>query len=238
MNLSQIHRVYFLGIGGIGMSALARYFQKTGKQIAGYDRTPTELTRELEKSGMAIHYNDDCDLIPMDYRIKEGTLVIYTPAIPKDHSELNYFNSQGFILHKRSEVLGLLTQAGTAVCVAGTHGKTTVSSMIAQLFYHSDLGCSAFLGGISKNFKICVSIIANSVSPQFLRKWLADFIPSPFTSLTRISLLAKGVITSLLTMSKISLNIFLAFIRYLALLFLNLPSFTNSIIVSNGYFFL
>jgi UDP-N-acetylmuramate--alanine ligase len=151
-NLNNIRQVYFLGIGGIGMSALARYFKAIGKEVAGYDRTATDLTLQLEKEGIFIHYADSVDLIPPSYRSPAGTLVVLTPAMPKDHKELAFFTSQGFNLSKRSEVLGHIAQQGKTLAVAGTHGKTTVSTMIAYLMTHSGEGCSAFLGGISRNF--------------------------------------------------------------------------------------
>jgi UDP-N-acetylmuramate--alanine ligase len=152
VKLDQIHRVYFIGIGGIGMSALARYFKSGGKHVAGYDRTQTQLTKELSVSGIDIHYKDDVQAIPPDFHKPEGTLVVFTPAIPDTHSELGYFRSKQFNIHKRAEILGFLTKGKKAVCVAGTHGKTTVATMIAWLLHQSVPGCSAFLGGISKNF--------------------------------------------------------------------------------------
>ncbi|MFO7656226.1 MAG: UDP-N-acetylmuramate--L-alanine ligase [Bacteroidales bacterium] len=152
MNLKQIHRVYFLGIGGIGMSALARYFASEGKKTAGYDRTCTPLTEELSQLGIKIHYEDNVKLIPDEYLHPEDTLVIITPAVPGDNHELAYFRQNNFIIHKRAEVLGLISRDKKALCVAGTHGKTTISSMVAWLMHNSEIGCSAFLGGISKNF--------------------------------------------------------------------------------------
>ncbi len=152
MKLDQIHRVYFIGIGGIGMSALARYFKSGGKLVAGYDRTQTQLTDELSASGIDIHYSDDVQALPLDFLKPEGTLVVFTPAIPDTHNELGFFRSKQFNIHKRAEILGFLTKGKKAICVAGTHGKTTVATMVAWLFHQSDPGCSAFLGGISKNF--------------------------------------------------------------------------------------
>ncbi len=147
MQLSNISSVYFLGIGGIGMSALARYFMSKGVKVSGYDRTATELTRQLEAEGMSIHYVDDISLADPD-----PGLVVFTPAIPSDHGELNYYRAQGFPMMKRSQVLGLITGETFSVCVAGTHGKTTTSSLIAHILRHSGFGCNAFLGGIAANY--------------------------------------------------------------------------------------
>lgn len=150
--LTNIRHIYFLGIGGIGMSALARYFSRTGKKVAGYDRTPTALTSQLTTEGIEIHYEDDIRLIPADFTAKQNTLVVLTPAVPPDHSELNWFRNKGFSILKRSEILGLLSRDYQTVAVAGTHGKTTVSTMIAHILADSNRGCNAFLGGVSKNF--------------------------------------------------------------------------------------
>ena len=151
-NFNSIKSVYFVGIGGIGMSALARYFHFIGKNVAGYDRTPTILTNELEKEGISIHFDDNVSLIDSCYRCVEDTLVVYTPAIPKDNAELLYFQNGGFEILKRSQVLGMLTRERKGVCVAGTHGKTTVSTLTAHLMKQSAVDCSAFLGGISRNY--------------------------------------------------------------------------------------
>ncbi len=145
-------RVYFVGIGGIGMSALARYFAHEGKAVAGYDRTPTPLTRTLESEGIDVHYEDDISLIPSEFHGKSGTLVVYTPAIPPDHSELNHFKRQGFEIVKRSQILGLVARGKTVLAVAGTHGKTTVTTLTAWFDRVAGRHGSAFLGGISKNF--------------------------------------------------------------------------------------
>lgn len=150
--LNNIRNVYFLGIGGIGMSALARYFYAAGKGVAGYDRTPTPLTRQLSAEGIAIHYTDDPLLVPGPFRSPGDTLVVLTPAVPADHAELAWFRNTGFKIHKRSEILGTIARDKKTVAVAGTHGKTTVSTMIAHIMSQSKSGCSAFLGGISKNF--------------------------------------------------------------------------------------
>ncbi|GGK77516.1 UDP-N-acetylmuramate--L-alanine ligase [Rufibacter glacialis] len=150
MNLQQYRHIYFLGIGGIGMSALARWFLAKGFAVAGYDKTPTPLTQKLEKEGATIHFTDDVQLIPASFREnKEETLVILTPAVPASHQEKQYLVHHGFTIMKRSQVLGLLTQDQYLVAVAGTHGKTTTSSMVAHLLHHAGVSTSAFLGGIS-----------------------------------------------------------------------------------------
>lgn len=152
MNVNTLKSVYFIGAGGIGMSALVRYFLSKGKKVGGYDRTPSELTEKLIEEGAAIHYEDNTGLISDDFRNPATTLVVYTPAIPDTHKELTYFRHNGFEIHKRSQVLGMLTHTGKGLCVAGTHGKTTTSTMTAHLLYQSHVGCNAFLGGISKNY--------------------------------------------------------------------------------------
>ena len=148
----KIKAVYFVGIGGIGMSAIARYFLSRGIAVGGYDRTPSDLTEQLCKEGALVHYEDNVDLIPVQCRDKESTLVIYTPAIPAEHTELTYFRQQGFEIQKRAQVLGTLTHALKGLCVAGTHGKTTTSSMAAHMLHQSHVDCNAFLGGIVKNY--------------------------------------------------------------------------------------
>ena len=152
MELNDIKSVYFVGAGGIGMSAIARYFLHRGLIVAGYDRTPTPLTAELEKEGAMLHFEDDPALIPDACRRPETTLVVFTPAIPADHRELAFFREGGFEIKKRAEVLGMLTKQMKGLCVAGTHGKTTTSSMTAHLLHESHVGCNAFLGGIVKNY--------------------------------------------------------------------------------------
>ncbi len=155
MDYTKIIQVYFIGIGGIGMSALARYFLAGGCEVAGYDRTSTELTNILMQQGCKIHYDDDISLIPghfTDASLKQSTLVVYTPAIPGDHREYHYFLDREYHLLKRSAVLGDLSKQLRSVCVAGTHGKTTISTMIAHILKQSELDCTAFLGGISKNY--------------------------------------------------------------------------------------
>ena len=144
--------VYFIGIGGIGMSAIARYYLKKGMAVAGYDRMPTPLTRELEAEGALIHYVDDVNLIPDAFKDELSTLVVYTPAIPAEHTELQFFLSRHFDVQKRAQVLGTLTHTHKGLCVAGTHGKTTTSSMTAHLLHQSHVDCNAFLGGITKNY--------------------------------------------------------------------------------------
>ncbi len=151
MNLNQIHNVYFIGIGGIGMSALARYFQNIGKNVSGYDKTPTMLTNELIADGMNIHFEDDIDLIPNDYYV-ENTLVIITPAVPNSHSEWNYFLERNYTVKKRAEVLGIITKDTFCFAVAGTHGKTTTSSILGHILYESGADVTAFLGGIVENY--------------------------------------------------------------------------------------
>ena len=152
MELNQIKAVYFIGAGGIGMSAIARYFLKKGLVVAGYDKTPSDLTLQLEKEGMLIHYDEDIEKIPQPCKQQDCCLIIYTPAIPADHQELCYFQKNGFEIQKRAQVLGTLTQAHKGLCVAGTHGKTTTSTMCAHIMHQSHLDCNAFLGGISKNY--------------------------------------------------------------------------------------
>ena len=154
MNFEETEVYYFLGIGGIGMSAIARYFHAQGKLVMGYDRTSTPLTTELEMEGIAVHFDDTVLEIPpvVRHTPKEKVLVIYTPAIPKDSQELNWLNDQGYTLIKRSQALGVITAQSKSIAVAGTHGKTTTSSMIAHVLKHSGKGCNAFLGGIATNY--------------------------------------------------------------------------------------
>ena len=152
MELKEIKAVYFVGAGGIGMSAIARYFINRGLVVAGYDKTPSALTRQLEKEGMVIHYDENVDEIPQACRDKASCLVVYTPAIPATHKELSYFRENGFEIQKRAQVLGTLTRTHKGLCVAGTHGKTTTSTMCAHIMHQSHVDCNAFLGGISKNY--------------------------------------------------------------------------------------
>jgi len=139
--------IYFIGIGGIGMSALARYFHSKGAKVSGYDKTPSSLTKELEQAGMSIHYEERVDLVP-----KDAELVVYTPAVPKEHKELVYYQQNGYKVVKRSDVLQIVTESSFNICIAGTHGKTTITTMVAHLLRHTGYGCNAFLGGISVNY--------------------------------------------------------------------------------------
>jgi len=152
MELKDIKAVYFVGAGGIGMSAIARYFISRGIVVAGYDKTTSELTRQLEREGMLVHYEENVDEIPHACKKPQSCLVVYTPAVPADHKELQYFRKGGFEIQKRAQVLGTLTRSHRALCVAGTHGKTTTSTMCAHIMHQSAAYCNAFLGGISKNY--------------------------------------------------------------------------------------
>lgn len=152
MQLEKIDSVYFIGIGGIGMSAIARWFKRRGKRVAGYDKVPTPLTKLLEDEGMWIHYEDKVKAIPDTFKEKEWSLIVYTPAIPDSHGELNYFLKKDFEVKKRSEVLGIISKGHYCAAIAGTHGKTTTSSMLAHILHHSGKECSAFIGGIMTNY--------------------------------------------------------------------------------------
>lgn len=152
MDIKQIENVYFIGIGGIGMSALARYFKSIGKNVAGYDRTPTHLTDELKESGIHIHFDDAVELIELPYLNKDNTLVVVTPAVPKHHFQWNYFTDNGFEVRKRAEVLGIITKDTFCFAVAGTHGKTTTSSILGHVLHESGADVTAFLGGIVENY--------------------------------------------------------------------------------------
>ena len=152
MELKDIKAVYFIGAGGIGMSAIARYFMHRGMVVAGYDKTPSELTRRLEKEGMLLHYEENISEIPHACKKPESCLVVYTPAVPADHKELVFFRKGGFEVQKRAQVLGILTRMHKGLCVAGTHGKTTTSAMCAHILHQSHVECNAFLGGITKNY--------------------------------------------------------------------------------------
>ncbi len=152
MELKDIKSVYFIGAGGIGMSAIERYFIHRGAVVAGYDRTPSNLTRQLEQEGILIHYEENVEEIPHACKDKSSCLVIYTPAIPATHKELTWFRDNGFEVLKRAQVLGMLTRTHKGLCVAGTHGKTTTSTMCAHIIHQSHVDCNAFLGGISKNY--------------------------------------------------------------------------------------
>jgi len=178
MELNKIHNVYFIGIGGIGMSALARYFKALGKTVAGYDRTATNLTNELIAEGFNIQFVEYINLIPDDFlEPDKHTLIVYTPAVPQNHIELIYFKQNNFKIKKRAEVLGLISENKKAIAVAGTHGKTTISTMIAHVLKQADNDCTAFLGGISKNYESnlllseksdCVVVEADEFDRSFL----------------------------------------------------------------------
>ena len=147
IEISNIRRIYFIGIGGIGMSALARYFNSKGVVVNGYDKTETVLTKQLIKEGIKVHYEDNIEFIDKDVQ-----LIVYTPAVPKDHTELNFYQQNNYTVVKRSDVLGAITNSSFNICIAGTHGKTTTSTMVAHILRHSDYGCNAFLGGIAVNY--------------------------------------------------------------------------------------
>lgn len=159
IDINKISSVYFLGIGGIGMSALARYFNEQGVKVSGYDKTETALTKKLQAEGIDIHFTDDVALID-----KNAGVVVYTPAVPASHSELNFYKDNNYALLKRSDVLGLLTEKSFNVCVAGTHGKTTTSAMVAHILKDSGFGCNAFLGGIAANYDTNYLSSENNVS--------------------------------------------------------------------------
>ncbi|WEK37731.1 MAG: UDP-N-acetylmuramate--L-alanine ligase [Candidatus Pseudobacter hemicellulosilyticus] len=172
IRLEDIQKVYFIGIGGIGMSALARYFAFHGREVSGYDKTETVLTKQLVSEGIPVHYKEDLELAP-----KDAQLVVYTPAVPANHAELEYYRRHNYTLMKRSEVLGVITQGSFNICVAGTHGKTTITTMIAHLLRHSGYGCNAFLGGVAVNYNsnywsnernVCV-VEADEYDRSFLR---------------------------------------------------------------------
>ncbi|MBK7570756.1 MAG: UDP-N-acetylmuramate--L-alanine ligase [Bacteroidetes bacterium] len=161
--------IYFVGIGGIGMSAIARYFKSIGKEVSGYDKTPTPLTDELQSEGISVHFEDNlgkADSVYSDVKSKDSVLVVYTPAIPKDHSELNFFIDKHYELKKRSEVLGMITKSSYTIGIAGTHGKTTTSSMVAHILKSAGMNCTAFLGGITKNYGTNL-LLGNSVGKKY-----------------------------------------------------------------------
>lgn len=172
MNLADIKHINFIGIGGIGMSALARYFHSIGIRVSGYDRTPSALTKELEAEGMMVHYDDDLSKVPKDVQA-----VVYTPAIPATHGELNWFKENGYPVLKRSDVLQIISEHAFNICVAGTHGKTTISTMTAHILRDTGYGCNAFLGGIASNYdtnfwsheRNCCVIEADEYDRSFLK---------------------------------------------------------------------
>jgi UDP-N-acetylmuramate--alanine ligase len=185
VDIGNFNSAYFIGIGGIGMSALARYFTSLGWNVAGFDKTETPLTSELQKEGIQIHFEDDAALIPPYFLDKTTALIVYTPAIPSKNKELQFFKESNFTLLKRSEVLGVLTHTSKGLCVAGTHGKTTTSTLLAHVLNESSLKCNAFLGGISSNFNS--NIVTSNTSPytvieadEFDRSFLQL---SPFASI-------------------------------------------------------
>jgi len=152
LKMNKFTKYYFLGIGGIGMSALARYFRAKGFQVAGYDRSESILTKELQNEGITVSFNENINEIPFVYTNSENTLIVLTPAIPNDHPQLKYFQEHNFIIKKRAEVLGDITRQSKGICIAGTHGKTTTSTITAHLLYQSQVSCNAFLGGIANNY--------------------------------------------------------------------------------------
>ena len=160
--MNKFTKYYFLGIGGIGMSALARYFYTKGFQVAGYDRTETKLTSELQTEGIIVSFNQDVDEIPFVFTKPENTLIIITPAIPNDHPQLRYFQENNFTIQKRAQVLGDITRQSKGICIAGTHGKTTTSTIAAHLLYQSQVSCNAFLGGIANNYNTNLLLSAES----------------------------------------------------------------------------
>ena len=177
MNLNSIHNIYFIGIGGIGMSALARYFRAINKAVAGYDKTQTAITNSLLDLGVQIHFEDDIKSVDKAFLDSEKTLVVYTPAVPKGHLELNYFKANGFTVLKRSEILGLITEHTKCLAVAGTHGKTTTTSILGHLLYECNTPLTAFLGGISENYNSNLILNGTEVSvveaDEFDRSFMA-----------------------------------------------------------------
>ena len=174
--MAEYRHIYFIGIGGIGMSAIARYYNFKGLKVSGYDKTPSELTHALESEGIEVHYTDDTSFVPAD---KETTLVVYTPAIPEDMGELRFVKENGYRVIKRSRMLGEISEGQRCMAVAGTHGKTTTSTLLAHIFQHSGEECSAFLGGISKNYNTNLLVSRNDVivaeADEFDRSFLQLF---------------------------------------------------------------
>jgi UDP-N-acetylmuramate--alanine ligase len=168
LDLGKVHNVYFIGIGGIGMSALARWFNVNGYKVAGYDKTSTALTTELENEGIKIHFEDDVHKISPEFKSREHTLVVITPAIPQEQNELNFYKASGFNVKKRSEVLGMITREMYTIAIAGTHGKTTTSSMVAHLLTYAGKDCAAFLGGITVNYNTNLLLNKNKASESMV----------------------------------------------------------------------
>ncbi|MFK5957652.1 MAG: UDP-N-acetylmuramate--L-alanine ligase [Lutibacter sp.] len=164
MNLENIHNVYFIGIGGIGMSAIASYFKSSGKNVAGYDRVASEVTNSLQNSGIIIHFEDSIDLIPSEFKLKKGTIIVYTPAIPKNNLELGYFLINDFTVLKRSEILGEITKNSVCLAVSGTHGKTTTSTILGHILKEANVNATSFLGGISENYNSNLILGGNEVT--------------------------------------------------------------------------
>ena len=179
LNLDNIPNIYFIGIGGIGMSAIAKYFKYNGKNVAGYDKTPTMITDRLQELGIEIHYEDSVDLIDKKYRNIEETIVVYTPAVPSHHLELNYFLSREFKVLKRSEILGEITKNTTCLAVAGTHGKTTTSALLGHILKEANVNATSFLGGISENYNSNLILGGSEISvveaDEFDRSFLRLF---------------------------------------------------------------
>ncbi|MCH2223954.1 MAG: UDP-N-acetylmuramate--L-alanine ligase [Crocinitomicaceae bacterium] len=180
VDIKSFNRVYFIGIGGIGMSALARYFKRQGLPVAGYDKTPSPLTHALSLEGINVHFEDRASDVIGVYRSNEDTLVVYTPAIPEEMGELSFFRNNGYVVLKRAQVLGLITRSSKALGVAGTHGKTTTSTMLAHIMNESELGCNAFLGGIATNFNS--NFVSHESSPWTVIE--ADEFDRSFLQLT------------------------------------------------------
>jgi len=164
LNLDYIHNVYFIGVGGIGMSAIASYFKSNGKQVAGYDKVPTPITKSLQKMGVSIHFEDSIACVEDNFKNKQNTIVIYTPAVPKNHIELNYFLDHNFTVLKRSEILGEITKSTVCLAVAGTHGKTTTSTILGHIMKEAHTNATSFLGGISENYNSNLILGGSEVS--------------------------------------------------------------------------
>ena len=179
MNLENIHNVYFIGIGGIGMSAIANYFKCNGKNVAGFDKTPTEITNSLQNMGVQIHFEDSVELISDEFKNNKNTIVVYTPAVPKNHTELTYFIDNNFSVLKRSEILGEITKNTFCFAVAGTHGKTTTSTILGHVLKEADVNATSFLGGISENYNSNLILGGSEISvveaDEFDRSFLKLF---------------------------------------------------------------